>query len=231
MSYVYDPVAGGVSAGAGALGGASAGAMIGAAGGPIGMVGGAVIGGVLGAVGGFSKKKKKKKYPIPSLTPLGMQAQNTVRNAAYAGMSGEGMFPGKRAVVRQEMTNALTDEYQQIRGGLMGSLRYAAGREDRKVRDAAFTKLDTDYARTLRDINEQDILNNFQDRQMGVGLGLSSLAQERRVATSVGDINYQSQMNAIMSPTFQTELNTGLGGAAGYFAARMAGMGKTGGIS
>ena len=178
--------------------------------------GGSFLGGMFG--------DDAEEPDIPVLDPQGRQVQAEAYRHITQALSGQGMYPGLYAQQRKGMLDALTKEYIQSRSGLSGALDRIVSQDDTKVRTQAYKELDQDYARTVRDIGEMDIERNFLDKQSAIGTGLSALAQERRVATSVGQINMESQMNQMQSPTFATELLKGLGSASAYFAAKMGGI-------
>ena len=173
---------------------------------------------------GATKKSKKSRPVLPGLSAYGRKAQDQAYQGITQAFSGMGATPGVTSRYKFDMQNALTKGYQEVMGGLSGELDRQVSAKDTKVRRTMMAKIDQYYRRRLRNIDEMDIVQNFQDKQQAIGTGMSAIAQERRMATAVGGIDYQSQLRQMQSPTYQTQFAQGLGGAAGYFAAKMGGL-------
>lgn len=175
-----------------------------------------------GAAGFFLAKENQPKAPKipppPGLSTEGGAAQRQLRSIITSGLSGQGLTP--------ELTNraerALLDEIQKQKGialaDLPGRLNRFIPKEDIGVRTFAKEEIGREAARKRFSVEREFDLIPELERQEAIDLGLTSIANEKRLALTLASGFNEQQLRLAQSPSFGSEFSAGLGSGIGQFA-------------
>jgi hypothetical protein len=101
---------------------------------------------------------------------------------------------------------------------LPGLLGRTIPKADFAVRDFIRKSVDAQFARTKQGIREEDIGKSFEEKGIAQNLAFGAVGTEKRTAEQITAMFNQTMLARSFSPTFESALFSGLGGAAGTLA-------------
>ncbi len=156
--------------------------------------------------------------PTPVLDPGAQELQNISFPQINRGLRGEGLFPTIRGRSIRDMIAATTEEFGETQRELPGVLARTIPKADFGVRNFIRRSVDASFARTKQGIRESDIGADFEEKNIAQNLAFGALSTEKGTANQILNMFNQTMLARAFSPTFESALFTGLGGAAGTFA-------------
>jgi hypothetical protein len=167
-------------------------------------------------MGFFSKPKKPKPPPMPQYNEMGREFQEEVYNRVEGALGGGGYFPGIRGVNLASALRSLGTQWRDMKADLPGRLNRLAPAGDTKVRSHIRGELDRDYYRARAELKSEAEDIPVRERSSAIAQGLDLLAGEKQMGASIANMYNQWLMSEAGAPTFESELMSGLGGAAGW---------------
>ena len=159
-----------------------------------------------------------KAPPSPELDPRAQEFQDITFPQIERGLRGEGLFPELRGRSIRDMLAATTEEFQTTKRDLPGVLARTIPKADFGVRNFIRESIDAQFARTKQGIREEDIGADFEEKNIAQNLAFGALGTEKNVANQITNMFNQTMLARAFSPTFESALFGGLGGAAGTIA-------------
>lgn len=159
--------------------------------------------------------------PTPVLDPGAQELQNISFPQINRGLRGEGLFPTIRGRSIRDMIAATTEEFGETQRNLPGVLARTIPKADFGVRNFIRRSVDASFARTKQGIRESDIGADFEEKNIAQNLAFGALSTEKGISNQILNMFNQTMLARAFSPTFESALFTGLGGAAGTVAGNM----------
>lgn len=166
-------------------------------------------------MGLFGGTKKPKPPPLPTLGAMGKEFQGEIFPLIQRGLQGEGLFPNLTAQTIRDLIGSTKESFLETRRDLPGTLARFIPRADFGVRDFISSSIDADFARQTQDIKDEFAFVGEEDKQTAQTLGFNTLSAEKRMSAAIANLYNQSLFRRSGSPTFESELFGGLGGAGG----------------
>jgi len=166
------------------------------------------------------------RYISPSFTEESQQAVSALYPPIERGLLGEGLTPIIDARTRRDLLAKTGEEFLESGRGLESFMSRNIPRADIKVREYLKNALMNQFARETESIGREFEFKGFEDIPRAQNLAFGALGSEKGVATSIANMANQSYLRRLNAPDFQSQLMSGLGGAAGMYLA--GGFGKTG---
>lgn len=132
-----------------------------------------------------------------------------------SGLRGEGLTSEIRGQSIRDMLAATREEYLETQRELPGVLTRTIPKADVGVRDFIRKSIGASFARTQQGIKESDIGKSFEERGIAQNLAFGALSTEKGIANRITEMFNQNMLERSQSPTFESELFGGLGGALG----------------
>lgn len=163
--------------------------------------------------------ESKPKLLAPQLEPEAKEFQAELFPKLERGLRGEGLTPGIDAATEADIRRRTGEEFVETRQGLESAINRFVPRADVGVRSFLRESLKRQFARQKESIGREFEFRGFEDKEIAQNLAFGAVAGERKVATDILSATNESILRRSLSPTFESELAGGLGGATGIAAA------------
>ena len=173
--------------------------------------------GFLGKIFG-EENKAPDAPPAPILDPRAQEFQDITFPQIGRGLQGGGLFSELRGKSIRDMLAATTEEFHETQRALPGMLARTIPKADFAVRDFISKSIGAQFARTKQGIREEDVGADFEEKNVAQNLAFGALGTEKRTAGQIATMFNQTMLARSFSPTFESALFGGLGGAAGTLA-------------
>ena len=173
----------------------------------------------------FGVSESKPKLLAPQLEPEAKEFQAELFPTLERGLRGEGLTPGIDVETKSDILRRTGEEFIGTRRGLESDITRAIPRADVGVKSFLRKSLKRQFARQKESIGREFEFRGFEDKGIAQNLAFGAVGTERKVATDILSSTNESILRRSLSPTFESELAGGLGGAAGI-AGASAGSGQ-----
>ena len=163
--------------------------------------------------------ESKPKLLAPQLEPEAKEFQEELFPTLGRGLEGGGLTPDIDEATRGDILRRTGEEFVSTRRGLESDITRAIPRADVKVSSFLREALKRQFARQKESIGREFEFRGFEDKEIAQNLAFGAVGGERKVATDILSATNESILRRSLSPTFESELAGGLGGAAGIAAA------------
>ena len=167
----------------------------------------------------FGVSESKPKLLAPQLEPEAKEFQEELFPTLERGLRGAGLSPESDEATRRDILRRTGEEFVSTRRGLESDINRAIPRADVGVRSFLRKSLKRQFARQKESIGREFEFRGFEDKERAQNLAFGAVGTERKVATDILSATNESILRRSLSPTFESELAGGLGGAAGIAAA------------
>lgn len=159
--------------------------------------------------------ESKPKLLAPQLEPEAKEFQAELFPTLERGLRGEGLTPDIDEATKSDILRRTGEEFVSTRRGLESDINRAIPRADVGVRSFLREALKRQFARQKESIGREFEFRGFEDKEIAQNLAFGAVGGERKVATDILSATNESILRRSLSPSFGTELASGLGGAAG----------------
>lgn len=159
------------------------------------------------------------RYVTPTYTPEGKAAQTDLFSSITSGIEGRGLTPELTDATKRARLDALDEQAGQSKRDTQTFIERNVQSADVGVQSFLRRSAEANVARERESINTDDAFAKYDDTQTAKGLAFGALDVEKGISSELTQIANESALRKELSPSFQSELMGGLGGAAGIYAA------------
>jgi hypothetical protein len=171
--------------------------------------------------------KKSKKIKIPSLSGEASEFAGEISDILTSGLLGAGYFPDIEAQNMQEILDSLKETYGEQSAELASLSKRFIPKSDVEMQDYLGKELKGSYQRQKHDIISQAKLAPELEKETAINESLGYLGGAEAFSSQLSSLYANTALNQMYSPTFQSQLAGGAGGALGHVVSMNPNMGNS----